>query len=445
MLRKTFLFAALWTGLLPAMAAYSEDQWPHWRGPRLDGTSPAVQLPVSWGEAENVAWRVSLPAWSGSTPIVWGNRILVASPSKGETASEKKPGPHGGPGGPKLLLLCLSRADGTTLWERELDEGNVTRRKQNMSSPSPVTDGAHVWAVTGTGAVTALDTDGQILWKMNLQTDYGKFGQMFGYASSPILVKGKLVLQVLHGYETDDPSYLLALDPLTGRVLWRTERPTDATVESPDAYNTPAVLEWEGKTQIVVSGGDYVTGHDPESGQEMWRVAGLNPKRMEHNRIIASTVAVDGMIYSPTRQKPLLALDTRKMEAGGTPTLAWKWDRPNGPDVPTPVCDGTYLYLVDDRGIVTCVGAKSGKVVYGPEHTSEGIVSASPLLADGKLYVTNEDAVTTVVSAGPAFKILATNKLSGGYTLSSLAVAGPNLFLRTAQYLYCIGPKPVNP
>jgi len=434
--------AVLCAGLLPAIAAYPEGQWPHWRGPRYDGTSPAAQLPISWSDTENIAWRVSLPAWSGATPIVWDDRVLVASASKNEAAKGKKPGPQGGAGGPKLLLLCFSRIDGQMLWARELDDGNVTRRKQNMSSPSPVTDGARVWAVTGTGAVTALDMDGQFLWKMNLQSTYGKFGQMFGYACSPILVQGKLVLQVLHGYETDAPSYLLALDSLTGKVLWRTERPTDALVESPDAYNTPSWLEREGKVQIIAAGGDYVTGHDLETGQELWRVAGLNPKRMEHNRIISSPLAMDGMVYVPNRQKPLLALDLREMKAGGAPALAWKWDQPNGPDVPTPTGDGALLYLVEDRGIVTCLEAKTGKVVYGSEHTFEGIVSASPLLADGKLYVTNEDAVTTVLAAGPAFKILATNKLSGGYTLSSLAVAGQNLFLRTAEYLYCIGPKP---
>ena len=442
MLRKSYIVAVLLIVLSPVLRASAEDQWPHWRGPHYNGTSAATRLPVSWSETENIAWKVPMPAWSGASPIVWGDRIFVSSPSKGETTPEKKYMADGDPGGKKLLLLCLSRMDGTTLWERELDEGNVTRRKQNMSSPSPLTDGSHVWAVTGTGTVTALDMDGQILWKMNLQTTYGKFGQMFGYASSPILYKGKLILQVLHGYETDDPSYLLALDPLTGKVLWRVERPTDAPVESPDAYNTPTLLEWKGKAQIIVAGGDYVTGHDPENGAEMWRLPGLNLKRMEHNRIVASPLAVDGMVFVPNRQKPLLALDLQKMQAGGTPILAWQWDQPNGPDVPTPVSDGTLLYLIEDRGIVTAVEPKTGKVVYGPEHTSEGTVSASPLLADGKIYVTNEDGVTTVVTAGPAFKILATNKLPGGYTLSSIAVAGQNLFLRTAEYLYCIGSKP---
>src|SRR5207249_2216987 len=162
---------------------------------------------------------------------------------------------------------------------------------------------------------------------------------------------------------------------------------------------------------IVVSGGDYVTGHDPATGAEIWRAAGLNPRKAPNYRIIASPVVKDGMIYASTRQRPLLAL-----RAGGTGDvttshLAWKWDDNGSPDVPTPVADGKYFYMVSDNGMVTCVDARTGKLIWGPERTSVGTVSASPLLADGKLYVTNERNVTTVVSAGPEFKVLATNEL----------------------------------
>ena len=266
---------------------------------------------------------------------------------------------------------------------------------------------------------------------------------MFGYASSPLLHEGKLILQVLHGYTTDEPSYLVAFDALTGSVIWRVERPTDAENESPDAYTTPTLLRHEGETQIIVSGGDYVTGHDPDTGPEIWRAGGLNPRKLKNYRIIASPAVADGMIYAPSRRKPVLAL-----RAGGTGDvtnshLVWKLDDWGGPDVPTPVCDGTYLYLVDDRGSVMCLGAKTGEVVWGPERTTRGTVSASPLLGDCKLYVTNEEAVTTVLNAGPEYEVLAVNEVGdsgpGGYTLSSLAVSNSQLFLRTATSLYCIG------
>jgi outer membrane protein assembly factor BamB len=271
-----------------------------------------------------------------------------------------------------------------------------------------------------------------------LRDDYGNFALNWGYASSPILVDGKLIIEVLQGFGAGG-SYLVAFDGATGKEIWKKERKTDAIRESPDAYTTPALLVYEGKKQIVVNGGDYVTANDAGSGEEIWRASGLNPRRNQNYRIIASVTVKDGMIFAPTRVKPLLAL-----RAGGTGDvteshLAWKWDAEGAPDVPSPVSDGVYLYMVSDNGSVTCLEAKSGKRLWGPERTSIGTVSASPLLADGKIYITNEKAVTTVVAAGPEFKNLATNQLDDSYTLSSMAVSGRQLFVRTSNYLYCIG------
>ena len=416
--------------VLAAGCAYAEENWPQWRGPDGTGVTHAENLPVTWSETENIVWKTPMPSWSGGTPAIWGDRIFVTSASKVD--ADLAAAPESRAGGPKLLLLFVSKRDGSVLWDRELDTGNKFNSKQNASSPSPVTDGAHVWAVTGTGAVVALTLDGEILWKHNLQTDYVPFGLNFGYASSPLLLDGKLIIEVLHGLKTVAASYLVAFDALSGKELWRKERPTDAVLESRDAYTTPAVLRCDGKTQIVVSGGDCVTGHDPETGAEIWRVGGLNPRNTVKNRIIVSPVAADGMVYVNSSRNPLIAL-----RAGG---LAWKLDNIDGPDVPTPACDGTYLYVLNDRGVINCFNAKTGDVVWGPERTATGIVSASPVLADGKLFVTNEAAVTTVLAAGPAYKVLATNTLqSEGKTLSSLAVSGNRLFLRTPTHLYCIG------
>jgi outer membrane protein assembly factor BamB len=460
---------------LPSLA-FANEHWPAWRGPHGNGISDSTGLPTTWSLQENIVWKAPLPSWSGGTPVVWGDRIFVTSPtaspsqaSAGSTGEAAQPAPQettpppdegrgrrgrrggrrgfgggrfgGGdrdPGGNVLTLICISREDGAILWTKELDEGNRLWRKQNNSSPSPVTDGKHVWVVTGTGAVTAFDMDGNQIWQKYLQQDYSQFGLNWGYASSPFLHDGKLVIQVLHGNNTDEPSYIVAFDPLTGSEVWRQERPTDAQRESPDAYTTPTVVTVDGKDQIVISGGDYVTGHDPATGAEIWRAAGLNPGREGNFRIIASPVVADGIIYAPTRQRPLLAL-----RAGGSGNvtsshLAWKWDRTGGPDVPTPVCDGKYFYMVADNGVVTCLDAKTAEVIWGPERASEGTTSASPLLADGKLYITNELGITTVLAAGPEYKKLATNELDNSYTLSSIAVAGKQLFVRTATHLYCI-------
>jgi outer membrane protein assembly factor BamB len=449
-------------GLLCGSIAFAQQNWPQWRAPDGNRSSKAVNLPTTWSPTENVNWKTALPSWSAGTPIIWGDRIFVTSPTEAagspsaaapaEETPETRPrgrrgrGGYGDgfgrdPGGPKLLLLCLSRKDGKPLWSRELDEGNQLHRKQNSSSPSPVTDGRHVWVLTGTGAVTAFDMSGKQIWQRHLQREYGRFGLNWGYASSPLLYQGKLIIQVLHGNNTDDPYYIVAYDAATGKPLWRQERPTDAVAESPDSYTTPSLLQHGGKTQIVISGGDYVTGHDPNTGKEIWRAGGLNPQKRGNYRIIASPIVVDGLIYAPSRKEPLLAL-----RAGGTGDvttthLAWKWEGPGGPDVPTPVSDGKYFYMVEDNGRVTCLDAKTGKLIWGPERTAQGIVSSSPLLADGKLYVTNESGTTTVLAAGPEFKVLATNELDGSYTLSSLAISGSQLFLRTGTHLYCLGKK----
>ncbi len=408
------------------------DNWPQWRGPQQNGVSSARNLPVSWNLEKNIIWKTELPSWSGSTPVIWKDRIFLTSPSPAQRPEEREPG------GPEIFVLCLSKLDGSERWRYKLDEGNELWRKHNNTSPSPVTDGAHVWVVTGNGVVTCLGMDGKAVWTRSLQKDYGDFGLNFGYASSPILYDNKLILQVLHGMRTDDPSYIVALDAGNGKEVWREARATDAVWESPDSYTTPALLKQGGKTQIVITGGDCVTGHDPETGREIWRAEGLNPERRGNYRIVASPVVVGEMIYAPTRRRPLLAL-----AAGGTGDISdnvvWKWEGAGAPDVPTPACDGKYFYMVDDRGLATCLDAKTGAVVWGAERTAQGVVSASPHLADGKLFLLNEYAVTTVLAAGPKFEVLATNELDGTYTLSSPVSSGSQLFIRTATHLYCIG------
>lgn len=415
--------------LTSSLAEAKEENWPQWRGPNHNGVSTATGLPTTWNQSENVVWSKKLPSWSGGSPVVWGDRIFLTSPNSGEEIQ----------GGEKLLLGCLSTKDGEVLWQRTLDEGNAYFRKHNNTTPSPVTDGERVFAITGTGVVRAFDMEGTALWQYDLQDQYGDFGLMWGYASSPLLHDGALYVEVLHGMHTDEPSYLIAFDAAKGAVLWRVERPTDAVGESPDAYTTPVVLEHGGQTQIVISGGDYITGHDPTTGKELWRAGGLNPGKEWNYRVIGSPIAINGMIYATSRRNPVLAL-----RAGGTGDisgshLAWKWEGAGAPDVPSAVSDGRYFYMADDRGRVTCLDAKTGETLWGPKRTGQGNVSASPVLADGKLYLINENAVTTVLAAGPEFKVLATNELDGGFTLSSPAIADGRIYLRTETHLYCIG------
>src|SRR6478672_13336348 len=274
-----------------AGAAVSADNWPQCRGPQLNGTAAETGLPVTWSAENNVAWKLPLPAFSGSTPIVWGDDIFLNVAD-----------------GDSLSLWCVDRKGPAVRWKAVLGGGNHKERKQNMSSPSPVTDGTGVFAMTGTGILKAFDFKGAELWSRDIQADYGRFGLNWGYASSPLLHGDALFIQVLHGMKTNDPSYVLRIDKKTGKTLWRVERPTDAISESPDAYTTPALLQYGTTTEIVVSGGDVVTGHDPSSGKELWRLNGLNPHNDTSYRIVASPVVAGGLIIAPSRVNPVIAI-----------------------------------------------------------------------------------------------------------------------------------------
>ncbi len=401
----------------PAVA----DNWPQWRGPQLNGVSREANLPLRWTQQEKVACKLPLPGRSGSTPIVWGERVFL-------NVAE----------GDEISLWTVDRATGKVLWKQRLGGGNQTVRKHNMSSPSPVTDGKTVWVLTGTGVLKAFDFAGTELWARDIQKEYGAFGLNHGYGSSPLLFQGSLFIPVLHGMKTDDPSYLLRIDGATGKTLWKVERPTTAQSESPDAYTTPALVQRGSQAEIVITGGDVVTGHDPATGKELWRANGLNPTNDPWYRIVASPVVNGDLVYAPTRVRPMLALRTGGRGDVTQSHRVWSFD--NGPDVPTPVTDGTLLYVVNDKGIVWALDAKTGTAVYGPQRLKVGTYSSSPVLADGKIYVTNEDGVTSVYRAGPKFELLAENDL-GDYTLSSLAVSEGQIFARTASGLYAIGQR----
>ena len=404
----------LFIGLAFAAAALAANNWPQWRGPALDGSSPETGLPVKWSPTENVTWRVPMPSRTGATPIIWGERIFL-NVAEGEA----------------LELWCLDRANGSMIWKKPMSAGNYKINKQNMSSPSPSTDGKSIFAMTGTGILKAFDFDGKELWTRDIQKDYGKFGLNWGYGSSPLLYKDSLYVEVLHGMKTKDPSYVLRIDAKTGKTAAKRERPTKAQVEAPDAYTTPTLLEYQGKTTIVVSGGDLVTAHDASTLEEVWRADVLNPTNFAMNRIIVSPLVKDGVIYAGSRVKPYVALKP----GGGV-----LWTYANGPDVPTPVTDGKLLFIVNDRGIVNCVDAKTGAEVWGGQRIKKAIYSASPVLADGKIYATDEEGTTTVLKAGPQFEVLAENSM-GEYTLSSPAISDGQIFLRTEKALYGIGKR----
>ncbi|MFM8393231.1 MAG: PQQ-binding-like beta-propeller repeat protein, partial [Acidobacteriota bacterium] len=316
----TFAFLVL-SATMALLVARAEN-WPNWRGPSLNGVSSEKDLPIRWGDTDNVAWKIPMPDRSGSTPVIWGEKIFLNVAEGTKTSGA-------------LSLWALDRKKGELLWKQPLGVGDVLRRKQNMSSPSPITDGRTVWVMTGTGIIKAFDFKGRELWMRDIQKDYGQFGLNWGYASTPLLYDNALFVPVLHGMRTDDPSFLLKINARTGRTIWRVERPTPAQVESPDAYITPALLREPGGAQVILSGGDCVTGHDPATGTEIWRAYGLNPTNMQFNRIVNSPVIGDGMVFAGSRSNPYLAVRTGGR--GDVSASHVAWTTPNGPDVATPV------------------------------------------------------------------------------------------------------------
>ncbi|MDP6579064.1 MAG: PQQ-binding-like beta-propeller repeat protein [Vicinamibacterales bacterium] len=458
------ILLAIVVGTAGGTGVLAADNWPQWRGPHLNGTTTETGLPTTWSDTENVVWTLEVAenSWTGATPIIWEDTIFLNisylersggggfGRRFGRRGQGRGPGGRGGP--PRgarpsaaatdgeeqrvVELWRVNRTDGTVIWKRHLSDNDRQQRKQNMSSPSPVTDGEHVWVMTGTGWLRAFDFDGNELWARNISDDYWAFGLNWGFASSPLLHEDALYVQVLHGMRTDDPSYVLRIDKMTGETVWMVERPTNAQRESPDSYTTPALLQYGGTTEIVLTGGDVVTGHDLETGAELWRADGLNPRNNGAYRLIASPLIVGETIIAPTRVRPMLAL-----KAGGrgditTSHLLWSFD--SGPDVPTPVSDGELLYVVQDNGVAHALDLATGETVYTEQRLEPGTYSASPILADGKLYATSEDGVTTVYRAGREFEILARNALPG-YTLSTPSVSDGHLYIRAGGTLYAIG------
>ena len=397
--------------------------WPQWRGPGLNGVSGERNLPLRWSAQENVAWRLPLPGLSASTPAIWGDRVFLSVPE-----------------GEEIFLWCVDKKLGGLVWKKPLRGGAGALRthpKHNPSSPSPVTDGKHVYVLNAYGSLRGFDFAGREAWARDLRQDYGRFGLRFGYASSPLLFEDSLYVQVLRAAEAGEPSYVLRIDKRTGKTLWKMDFAAAAGYKPAESYSTPTILRHGKSAELVVNGSDQVTGHDLATGRELWRAGGLSPEN-QPSRVASSPVVADGVIYAPAAGRPLLAL-----RAGGRGDIAGShqlWSSRNGPDIPSPVTDGKYFYIVNDKGIVRCLDAKTGREVWGPERLKPGNYSSSPILADGKIYVVSEEGMTTVLRAGPKFEKLAENSLDDA-CLSSPAVSGGQLFIRTAKYLYCIGKR----
>jgi outer membrane protein assembly factor BamB len=410
-------------------SAARADNWPQWRGPTNDGVCKETNLPTEWSDTKNVAWKLPMPGMGGSTPIVWGDRIFLTSED-----------------GTDIVLLCVS-TDGKELWKRKLADGKKRRYMRgegNDASPSPSTDGKHVWTYTGTGDFACHDFDGKEVWKFNAQERYGKFNIQHGMHTTPLLDGDRLYFQLLHS----GAWLVMALDKATGKELWKIERKSDARFENEHAYTSPILYRNGNIEYLVVHGNDYATAHRLTDGSEIWRVGDLNPNNAQHKyrgdlRFVSSPVATPELIVVPSAKdhgvvgvKPNA---TGLVKAGG-PHEQWRLVK-GTPDVPSPLVYDGLVYLCYDwpsgRGFLTCLQATTGTEQYKEElHRSR--YRGSPVYADGKVYLTARDGVITVVKAGPKFEKLAENNLPDDITASPV-ISNGRIYIRGWKTLYAVG------
>ena len=399
----------------PVMAG----NWPNWRGPDQNGVATGSGFPTEWSETKNVAWKIELPGKGSSTPVVWGEQIFLTSGADGQNA-----------------LLSFNR-QGKEQWRVLVGKERPGKsKKASGSNPSCVTDGEHVFAYFKSGDLACVDFKGQIVWQTNLQDKYGEDTLWWDLGTSPVLTKAHCVVTVMQ----TGPSYLVAFEKATGKVIWKEDRNLGAPEEAAQSYSTPVVLSEKGKETLVVLGADHVTAHDAANGKELWRVGGLNPTGHKYFRSIASAVVHNGIVVAPyARMESVTAV---KLGGSGDVTashVAWTM-KGNGSDVPTPTAADGRVYILNDKGTLSCLNIETGTEIWSgqPEKNRNGF-SASPILADGKIYITREDGKTFVLAQGGEFKVLAGNELDGTQTVASPVFVDGKILIRTDTHLYCIG------
>lgn len=440
--RRSALILAL---TLTAACADAQD-WANWRGPHYNGSTEAKNLPVRFSRTENVKWAADMPGPAAATPIIWGDYVFVSS-------TDLK--------AQNLAALCLDRKTGKVRWKhivgsgyRPAGEGTAIALdyRSNYASPSPVTDGKRVVFFYGNGDLVAFDLAGKKLWARNLQRDYGDFCFGWTFSSSPQLYAGRLYMQILQrdlavGARGKDgsESFLLALDPATGKELWRQARPTTARMESREAFTTPIPHEHAGRKELIIAGGDFLTGHDPATGKELWRWGTWNPGHRENWwRLVPSPVAGGGVVLvCAPKRAPVYAAKAGGSGNLGTAGLVWSSEERSEvtSDVPTPLFyRGKFYILSDLRRSISCVEPATGKVLWTTALPGRQMCWASPTGADGKVYLMNLNGEVFILNAADG-KLLAQIPMAEGESeiRSTIAVAHGNLFIRTNTRLYCIG------
>lgn len=440
---SSWLFVLISTGLVfltttPMVA----QNWPGWRGDGL-GISPEKNPPLKWSENEGVMWKTPIPGAGHSSPIVWGNRVFVTTGVAEDPNVETfKGGVFMGGDRSKpdeseyaWRVICLDADKGDILWSKAVARQRPKNRrhtKNTYASETPATDGKYVFASFGSAGLYAVDFEGTVLWKRDLGLMRVRAG--WGTGSSPILFRNTIIVNC----DGDDDSYIAAFDKTTGDPVWRTERNEGAS------WGTPFLFEADGRTTVVTNARRRLRGYEATTGKLLWECGGgsMIP--------VPSPVATQGLVFfsSGHNMLPYCPIVAVRADAMGDITpprgestsdgVAWS-HRSGGPYVTSPIAIGEYLYVPLDKGVLACYEAQTGKTVYEDQKLgTRNTIIASPIAADEKIYIQTEDGECYIIRQGPAFEILAVNKLDEVFCASPAISAG-RIYLRGRKHLYCIG------
>jgi outer membrane protein assembly factor BamB len=435
--------AALLLALAPAASPADDSdraaQWPQWRGPNGDGSSPKGDPAVEWSETKNIRWKVAIPGSGSATPVVWGDKMFVLTAvNTGKKAPDAPPVPEPPAAGRGMSIaspgtihqyqvICLDRLTGKTIWTKTAIEATPhegIHGTNGYASGSPATDGKILIASFGSRGIFCFDLDGNEKWRKDLGVMKIKVG--FGEGISPVLYGNSVVVNRDH----EAGSFIVCLDAATGEEKWRQARDETTT------WATPLVIEHGGKAQAVVNGTKRVRSYDLETGALIWECGG------QTMNTIAMPLTRDGVVYvmSGYRGNAVYAikLDSKGDVTSSADQVVWK-RTDAGPYVASGVLTDGLLYFTKERnGILMCVDAKTGEVKYGPERLPDtDVLYASLMAAAGRIYISSREGTTLVLKAGPKFEILAKNKLPEALDASPVVI-GKQLYLRGSNHLWCI-------
>lgn len=435
---KAFVAVVVLISLSGAVTAGAN--WPQWRGPDGSGISTEKNLPADWSPTRNIKWKTPIGGRGHSSPIVWGNHIFLTTAIEGDVVPGAKAVTHLSDG--KVFLhpdsigadhkhafkvIAVDRNSGKILWEATAWTGTPydnRHRKSSYAASTPATDGKLVYAFFGTEGLYAYDFDGRLAWK----ADLGKLGTVgMGTGTSPILFENLVIVQC--DEDNGETSFIVALDKRTGKEVWRTPRKVQVS------WSTPLLVHTAKRAELVTSGTEFVIAYDPATGKELWRHKGVE------SNAIPSPVANTDMVFLVAGFPAKIAMAIKLGGSGdltGTPNTPWTYAKGTA-YVPSPILYGDYLYLTTDRGILTCLDAKTGEVKYeGGRIPIPATFTASPVAFEGKILLTSEDGDTFVIKAGPKHEVLATNSI-GEAVYASPAIADGSIFIRGEKNLYRIG------